>query len=93
MVILPPTITVWVVHARTAWLVKNPMAIAKATSKLIIFLGIYPPLAHLQDKSIEAHRVSLKPFNMLKMSFKTTFLRLQKTNNHRKYKNDHLSIK
>lgn len=50
------------------------MAIAKATNKLIIFLGIYPPLAHLQDKSIEAHRVSLKPFNMLKMSFKTTKL-------------------
>jgi hypothetical protein len=48
------------------------MVIAKATCKLISFLSIYPPLANLQDKSIEAHRVSLKPFNMLKMSFKTT---------------------
>ena len=48
------------------------MAIAKATSKLISFFGIYPPLVHLQNKSREAHRVSLKPFNMLKMSFKTT---------------------
>jgi len=71
-VILPPTISVWVVQARAAWLVKKPMVIAKATCKLISFLSIYPPLANLQDKSIEAHRVSLKPFNMLKMSFKTT---------------------
>jgi hypothetical protein len=59
-------------QAKAAWLVKNPMAIARATSKLISLLGIYPPRVHLKDKSLEAHRVSLKPFNMLKMSFKTT---------------------
>jgi len=42
-VILPPTITVCVVQARAAWLVKNPTAIAKATSKLLSLMGIYPP--------------------------------------------------